>query len=50
MDILFLIIGLIVLVLGGEFLVKGAVGFSSAMKISPLIIGMTVVAFGTSAP
>lgn len=29
---------------------KGAVGFSSAMKISPLVVGMTVVAFGTSAP
>jgi len=30
--------------------VKGAVGFSNKFKISPLIIGMTVVAFGTSAP
>jgi len=50
MDYFFLILGLAVLVLGGEFLVKGAVGFSSAMKISPLIVGMTVVAFGTSAP
>lgn len=50
MDILLLIIGLLVLVFGGEFLVKGAVGFSRTMKISPLIVGMTVVAFGTSAP
>lgn len=50
MDVLILILGLGVLVLGGEFLVKGAVSFSSAMKISPLIVGMTVVAFGTSAP
>lgn len=31
-------------------LVKGAVGCSSAFKISPLVIGMTVVSFGTSAP
>ncbi len=50
MDILFLIVGLGVLVVGGEFLVKGAVGFSRAMKLSPLVVGMTVVAFGTSAP
>jgi len=45
-----LILGLGILVFGGEFLVKGAVGFSAVMKISPLVVGMTVVAFGTSAP
>jgi cation:H+ antiporter len=50
MDYIWLILGLGVLVIGGEFLVKGAVNFSSAMKISPLVVGMTVVAFGTSAP
>lgn len=50
MDIFFLILGLAVLIIGGEFLVRGAVGFSKAMKISPLIVGMTIVAFGTSAP
>lgn len=50
MDYIWLILGLGVLVFGGEYLVKGAVGFSSAMKISPLVVGMTVVAFGTSAP
>ncbi|XOV68509.1 MAG: calcium/sodium antiporter [Fluviicola sp.] len=50
MDYIWLILGLGVLIFGGEFLVKGAVGFSSAMKISPLVVGMTVVAFGTSAP
>lgn len=50
MDFLILLAGLAVLIVGGEFLVRGAVGFSHAMKISPLVIGMTVVAFGTSAP
>lgn len=50
MTLLFLLLGLIVLIVGGEFLVKGAVGISAAFKISPLIIGMTVVSFGTSAP
>jgi cation:H+ antiporter len=50
MDTLMLILGLVILIVGGEFLVRGAVGLSSAMKISPLVIGMTVVSFGTSAP
>lgn len=50
MDYVFLLLGLVVLIFGGEFLVKGAVGFSTAMNISPLIVGMTIVAFGTSAP
>lgn len=49
-DILLLILGLGVLIGGGEFLVKGAVGLAASLNISPLIIGMTVVAFGTSAP
>lgn len=50
MDYLILLLGLVVLIFGGEFLVKGAVGFSKKLKISSLVIGMTVVAFGTSAP
>ena len=50
MNFLILLLGLAVLVIGGEFLVKGAVGISNKLKISPLVIGMTVVAFGTSAP
>lgn len=50
MDYLILLLGLIVLILGGEFLVRGAVGFSKKLNISSLVIGMTVVAFGTSAP
>lgn len=50
LDIFLLVVGLIVLVFGGEFLVKGAVGLAKAVKISPLVIGMTIVAFGTSAP
>lgn len=49
-DILMLILGLAVLIIGGEFLVKGAVGIATIMQISPLVIGLTVVSFGTSAP
>jgi len=50
MDYLILIAGLILLLLGGDLLVKGAVGISLKWKISPMIVGLTVVSFGTSAP
>lgn len=49
-DIVLLILGLVVLIAGGEFLVKGAVGIATILQISPLVIGLTVVSFGTSAP
>jgi len=42
--------GIVVLVTGGELLVKGAAAFARGMGISPLVVGLTVVAFGTSAP
>lgn len=43
-------LGLALLVVGGELLVRGAVALASALHVSPLVIGLTVVAFGTSAP
>ncbi len=43
-------LGLVLLVGGAEALVKGASRLAAAMGISPLVIGLTVVAFGTSAP
>ena len=42
--------GLALLLAGGEFLVRGAVGLARGFGVSPLVIGMTVVAFGTSVP
>jgi|JI10StandDraft_1071094.scaffolds.fasta_scaffold274978_2 cation:H+ antiporter len=42
--------GLAALVIGGEFLVRGATGLAVAAKVSSLVIGLTVVAYGTSAP
>ncbi len=45
-----IIAGLIALVIGGELLVRGASLLALSMQISPLVIGLTVVAFGTSAP
>ena len=46
----FLIIGLIALTLGGDWLVRAASRISHALGVPPLVIGLTVVAFGTSAP
>lgn len=42
--------GLVLLLLGGEALVRGAVGLADRLGVSKLVIGLTVVAFGTSAP
>ena len=44
------VLGLVLLVLGAEWLVRGASRTASAAGISPLVVGLTVVAFGTSAP
>ena len=49
-DFIWLTVGLALLIFGGDFLVKGAVGLALSKNISPLIIGMTIVSFGTSAP
>ncbi len=42
--------GFVGLIAGGELLVRGATRLALAAKISPLVVGLTVVAFGTSAP
>ncbi|MEO1019956.1 MAG: calcium/sodium antiporter [Pseudomonadota bacterium] len=42
--------GFIGLVLGGELLIRGAVGIARRLGVSPLVIGITLVGFGTSAP
>ena len=49
-DILVLIAGLVGLVVAGDLLVRGAVALAERLGIPPLIIGLTIVAFGTSAP
>jgi len=43
-------IGLILLYYGGDFLVTGSLRLAQALKISPFIIGATVIGFGTSTP
>lgn len=49
-EILFVIAGLAVLLIGGDLLVRGAVGLAAALRVPALIISLTIVAFGTSAP
>ncbi len=42
--------GFVLLLLGAEFLVRGAVALARRLEVSPMVIGMTVVAYGTTAP
>lgn len=48
--VLFFVLGLVALVIGAELLVRGASRFALSFGISPLVVGLTVVAFGTSTP
>lgn len=50
LTVLYLIAGLMLLLAGGNYLVEGGVSIATRLKMSPLLIGMTIVAFGTSAP
>jgi cation:H+ antiporter len=50
MLVLTLLLGLVLLGLGGELLVRGAVGAARTLGVSPLVVGLTVVGFGTSTP
>jgi cation:H+ antiporter len=47
---IFLVVGLVLLVIGADLLVKGAARLAGSFGIPALVIGLTVVAFGTSAP
>ena len=47
---LLLVVGLALLLAGGEALVRGSTGLARSLGVSQLVIGLTVVAFGTSAP
>ncbi|RZW12449.1 MAG: sodium:calcium antiporter, partial [Rhodobacteraceae bacterium] len=49
-DLIYLAIGLIGLFFGGEWLVRGAVAIATRLRIPPLVIGLTLVGFGTSTP
>ncbi len=50
MSIFYIILGLILLIAGGEYLVRASVGLSLKFNLSRIVIGMTVVSFATSLP
>lgn len=50
LNVLFLLIGLVLILVGANALTDGASAVARNFKISPLVIGLTIVAFGTSAP
>ena len=50
MSILFIFLGFVLLVVGGEFLVRSSVAISFKLNLSRMVIGLTVVSFATSAP
>lgn len=49
-DLLFTVLGLGILMLGGELTIRGAIGLAKLLGVSAAMIGLTVVGFGTSAP
>jgi len=50
MSIVWVILGFILLVIGGEYLVRSSIALSFKLNLSKMIIGLTVVSFATSAP
>ena len=50
LSIIFLTLGLVGLYLGAEWLVRGAARMATALRVRPLFVGLTVVAYGTSTP
>ncbi|MCL6265175.1 calcium/sodium antiporter [Flagellimonas myxillae] len=49
-NLLFIVLGLVLLIIGGNWLLKAAVALSLRLAIPKIVIGMTVVSFATSAP
>jgi len=49
-DSLFLLLGLVLLIAGGDLLVRGAVRIAERLRLSPMLIGLTIVGMGTSMP
>ena len=49
-NVILLILGIILLYKGSEWMVKGAASLALSMLVRPIVVGLTVVAFATSAP
>ncbi len=50
LDVAQLLFGIVILYLGAEWMIRGSAGLASAFGVKPLVVGLTVVAYGTSAP
>jgi len=50
LNIALILLGFLLLIKGGDYLVDGAVAVAQKAKLSPMVIGLTVIGFGTSAP
>ena len=50
MNIIYLVVGVLLLTMGGELLIRGALSASNRLGISPLLSGLVIVGFGTSSP
>lgn len=50
MSYIFILLGLLLLIKGGDYLIEGSVVIARRAKLSPMIIGLTVIGFGTSMP
>ncbi|MFO7545586.1 MAG: calcium/sodium antiporter [Trueperaceae bacterium] len=50
MSVLYVVVGIVLLFFGGDRLVRGAVSLAARLRVRPMVVGLTVVAFGTSAP
>lgn len=50
LNIVLLVLGFVILIKGADLFVDGATGIASNLKVSKMLIGLTIVAFGTSAP
>ena len=50
MTFVMLLAGLALLLLSGEFLVRGGVSLAGHFRLSPMVVGLTIISFGTSAP
>lgn len=48
--LIWIVVGLVVLLIGAEWLVDGAIGIAHSLGVSEIVIGITIVAFGTSVP
>ena len=50
MDFIYLVIGFVILIIGADKMVDGASSLANNLKVPPIVIGLTIVAFGTSSP